>query len=145
LDERRSAARSAIIRDAAIYTPLFLIIGAGWVATLIDILIDNRDQIPFLVVLSLLALLTGYQSIQALRDLLAEPKATTGEILRMWGRGGLQIMPGHYIYVNKNVFKIPHALYDKLDKGDTVSITYYPHTSTMVTLHKESGKPAAAR
>jgi xanthosine utilization system XapX-like protein len=143
LDEKRSSARSAVIRDAVIFTPLFLAAVAGWIATLVHILVKDRSEIPFLVILSLLAFLVGFQSIQALRDLFTEPKMTTGEIVRMWGRGGLQVLPGHYIYVNKNVFKIPALLYDKLERGETVSVTYYPHTSTVVTVHKTSGKPAS--
>lgn len=91
------------------------------------------------MILGLLAVLLGFQSIQALRDLLTEPKVTRGEIARKWSRPELLVVPAHYIYVNNVVFKLPALLYEQLENGDTVAITYYPHTNTVVAVSKESG------
>jgi len=45
--------------------------------------------------------------------------------------------------VNKVVFKLPALLYEQLENGDTVAITHYPHTNTVVAVSKESGSPSA--
>jgi hypothetical protein len=87
----------------------------------------------------LLALLVGFQSIQSLRDLWAEPRATTGEIVRKWKRTDLFVFPSYYFYVNKTVFRIAPLTYHQLEEGDVVSVTHYPHTATVVTL--ESVQP----
>ena len=143
MDEQRSSARASVIRDAVIFTPLFLAVIAGWTATLVGVLAEGDRGIIALVILGLMAVLLGFQSIQALRDLLTEPKVTRGEIARKWSRTELLVVPGHYIYVNNVVFKLPALLYEQLENGDTVAITYYPHTNTVVAVSKESGIPSA--
>ncbi len=139
MDDQRSSARASVIRDAVIFTPFFLAVVAGWTATMVGVLVKGDRGVPAPVILSLLAVLLGFQSIQALRDLLTEPKVTRGEIARKWSRPVLPVVPGHYIYVNKVVFKLPALLYEQLENGDTVTITHYPHTNTVVAVSKESG------
>lgn len=149
MEEQRSAARASIIRTAVIYTPLLLAILAGWGAALASVLEEGGGGgIPLLVVLGLLALLVGFQSIQSLRDVWGEPRVTRGEIVRKWKRADLLVFPGYYFYVKKTVFRVAPLIYHQLEEGDTVSVTHYPHTATVVTVEpaqsEEEGRTGSA-
>lgn len=130
------SARGPIIRDAVIFTPFFLALAAAWAAAFVK---QGSGAIPLLVILAIVTALVGFQSIQALRDLMARPKVTKGEISRKWKRADLLFFQGHYVYVNKRVFKIGPLEYQQLEEGDSVSVTHYPHTNTVVSVRKAGG------
>jgi hypothetical protein len=136
LSGQTSPAKGPVVRDAVIFTPFFLALAAAWVAAFIA---EGRGAIPLLVILGIVALLAGYQSMLSLRDLVAEPTVTEGQILRKWKRADLFVFQGHYIYVNRNVFKIDPLEYHRLEEGDSVSVTHYPHTNSVVSVQKEGG------
>jgi hypothetical protein len=139
LNDEISSARRRLIRDALIYTPVSLGALAAWGATLASIVRSGGGPgIGLLVVLTVAVLLVGFQSIQSLRDLVATPVTSEGEVLRKWRRLELLFFPAYYIYVNRNVFRIPILFYHQVERGDVVNITHYPHTATVIAVKRLS-------
>jgi len=137
LQEGISAARRHLIRDAVIYTPLFVLALLAWGFALAGVVAAGGGGGIFLVVLlTIVVFLTGFQSIQALRDLRSSPVATEGAVVRKWRRAELLIFPTHYFYVNRNVFRVPPLMYREIEQGDVVAITHYPHTSTVIEVKR---------
>lgn len=133
MKEGISAAKRHLIRDALVYTPLFLFCLVVWGAAL-DAVVSKRDAggIIVLLLLTVVVLLVGFQSVQSLRDLRSEPVTSEGPVLRKWRRAEFLLFPACYIYVNRTVFKVPQLFYDALDAGDVVAVGHYPHTATVV-------------
>jgi hypothetical protein len=137
LKERASAVRRRIIRDAVVYTPFTLLVLAGWVITLISVVSAGGGSGIFLLVLvTVLLLLVGYQSTQALRDVWSAPVTTEGPLRRKWRRHEFLLFPAFYLYVEKSVFKVPQLVYDALEQGDVLAITHYPHTSSVIEVKR---------
>lgn len=136
VDEGRAAARRSLLLNAAIFTPLFLI------ATIGVVLAFLTGAWVLLVIGAFVAFLFGYQGIQALRDLGEEPVSLTGPVVRRWSRADFIIFgQGYYVMVKRQVFRIRPEVYLELDVDDTVEVTYYPHTNTVV--HMERRAPEA--
>jgi len=137
LQERHSPARRSIVRDTLIYTPLLLAILAAWGAALATAIKEHGGGgIVLLVLLSLVALLIGFQSIQSLRDLWSQPIVTEGEVLRKWSRAELLLFRAHYLYVNRFVFRVTPLVYLQLRTGDVVAVRHYRHTATVVSIER---------
>jgi hypothetical protein len=137
LNDDSSFARRRLIRDAAIYTPIFLVVLAAWGVALASVIaVEGGGGIFFLVLLALVAMLVGYQSIQSLRDLWSTPVTTEGEIARMWRRAELLLFPAYYIYVKRRVFRVSPLVYHQVGRGDMVVVTHYPHTSTVIAVER---------
>ncbi|MDI6857705.1 MAG: hypothetical protein QME71_05265 [Dehalococcoidia bacterium] len=136
------SARGSVIRDAIIFTPFFLAFAAAWIAAFIS---EGNGAIPLLVILGLVTLLSGYQSVQALRDLVAKPQVTEGEISRKWRGTDMFVLRSHYIYVNRKVFKIDPLEHQQLEEGDLVAVTHYPHTNAVVSVRKTGKKSRHVR
>lgn len=138
MDEAHRAARSSIVRTAVVFTPLFVLSLAGVGLVLVSLVRDGMSGLVVtLILLVLAALLTGYQSIQALRDLRGSPHVASGSIARKWSRADLFIMRSHYIYVDRSVYKVSPLIYAELEEGDAVSVTHYPHTNTVISVELE--------
>ena len=147
MEEGISAARHHLIRDAVIYTPLLVLFLALWVATLAGIVAQGGGGAIFLLaLLTIMVFLAGFQSIQSLRDLRSEPVTSEGPVARKWRRAEFLLFPAHYLYVNKNIFKVPPLIYQHIAIGDIVAITHYRHTTTVVAVkrlrHGDSGEGA---
>jgi hypothetical protein len=142
MERTASSARLAVARGALIYTPLFIASAAGFVAILL-LLIGGGELglVVTLVIAGVVAFLTGYQSIQSLRDLVAAPRVSTGAIRRKWSRNDLLVARSHYIYVEKTVFKIDPLTYVEVEEGDVVSVLHYPHTNTVVSVGPGESEP----
>lgn len=137
LEEEISAARRHLIRDAVIYTPLFIFLLAVWVATLVGVIIQGGGGAIFLLLLlTIVVFLAGYQSIQSLRDLRSTPATSEGPVIRKWRRAEFLLFPSHYLYVNKNIFKVPALIYEEIKTGDVVAIIHYRHTMTVVAVRR---------
>lgn len=136
-EQEVSSARRHLVRDALIYTPIFLALLAAWGAALAGVVAaGGGGGIALLVLVTLMVFLVGFQSIQSLRDLLSAPITSEGPVLRKWRRAELLLFPAHFIYVNRNVFRIPSLMYEQIDKGDILVVTHYPHTSTVVAVNR---------
>ncbi|HTE83779.1 MAG TPA: hypothetical protein VK821_03530 [Dehalococcoidia bacterium] len=122
------SARIAVIRDAAIYTPLFV---AGIVLTVLSAM-KVVDSGPILTVIeAIITVLFGYQSIQALRDLSAEVVRTEGIVGRRWSKMDFIITRSHYIAVGGKIFRVPVRDWHLVDENDRVVVTHYPHSGTV--------------
>jgi hypothetical protein len=80
--------------------------------------------------------LFGYQSIQTLRDLAADPQTVEGDVMRRWTKRDAFVAKSHYVTVNKSIFRIPVDAYMDIIKGDTIRIVAYPHTGTVVEVER---------
>jgi hypothetical protein len=145
METTSSSARFAIVRGALIYTPLFVASGGGFIVVLVLLMGGGEPGLLVtLVIAGLAALLTGYQSIQSLRDLAAQPRTSRGSIRRKWSRSDFLIARSHYIYVEKTVFKVDPITFVELEEGDAVSVLHYPHTNTVLSVGTEESEPAAS-
>lgn len=132
LERQRPSARASLIRSALLFTPLFLLVLAGLGFVVRSLVEDfGAGGIIGAVIVGLVALLTGYQCVQSLRDLSASPVETRGPIHRKWSRADLFVLRSYYLMVERNVFRVEPEEFDELNVGDTVSIIHYPHTATV--------------
>ena len=137
-----SSARAEVVRTAVLYTPLFVLTLLG----LALMVTGTWDFAPVLfVILVVLAVLFGYQSIQSLRDLRAELRTTRGPVTRIWSKMDLIITRSYYIRVAGNIFRIPlPAYFDLREEAKRlrsaglddeylieVEVVHYPHTGTV--------------
>jgi hypothetical protein len=125
--------RARVIRDAVIYTPLFLLV----LAMLLLMVAGIWDRAPVaMVLLAVVGFLFGYQSIQSLRDLREQPQTVSGVVERRWTKRDAFVAKSHYIAVNKGIFRIPIESYLDVKQGDTVTVVAYPHTGTVVSVDR---------
>jgi hypothetical protein len=137
LEEEIAAARRHLTRDAIIYTPLFILFLAIWVATLAGVIAQGGGGgILLLLLLTIMVFVAGYQSIQSLRDLRSLPVTSEGPVVRKWRRAEFLLFPAHYLYVNRTIFKVPALIYEHINDGDTVAIIHYRHTTTVVAVRR---------
>lgn len=140
--------RSALMRSAVLYTPLFVLTLIGIVAILAG-LFDGGWLLLIIGVIA--AFLFGYQSSQALRDLRVDRLVVTqGPVSRIWSKMDLFISRSYYINVNRNIFRIPLAAYWDLreeakrmrtdgtddDYRIEVRVEHYPHTGNVVSIER---------
>lgn len=140
--------RNALLRSALFYTPLFIVTLAGVIAIVTGIF---QGGWLLLIISAIAALLFGYQSIQALRDLQANRLITTqGSVSRIWSKMDLFISRSYYINVNRNIFRIPIQAYWDLreeakrmrtdgtdqDYRIEVKVEHYPHTGNVVGVER---------
>jgi hypothetical protein len=140
--------RNALLRSALFYTPLFIITLAGVIGIVTGLF---QGGWLLLIISAIAALLFGYQSIQALRDLHANRIITTqGPVSRIWSKMDLFISRSYYINVNRNIFRIPIQAYWDLreeakrmradgtdqDYRIEVKVEHYPHTGNVVSVDR---------
>jgi hypothetical protein len=137
------SARISVIRDAVIYTPLFI---AGMILTALS-LARVLDAGPILTLIEIvLTVLFGYQSIQALRDINAELIRTEGRIGRHWNKLDFFITHSYYISVSGKIFRIPAEDWHLLEEDDRVAVTHYPHSGAVAGIeHLPHSDPAEHR
>ena len=129
----RPAAWGSVLRSALLFTPFFLASLAIFLYVLNDTISNGATtgQVVGLVLSSSVALLLGYQAVQALRDLVASPIETEGLVERRWSRNEFFIMQNAYIFVDRTVFRIEQQQANDVAPGDTVRVMHYPHTGTV--------------
>jgi hypothetical protein len=134
--ERR--ARNGLIQTAIIWMPLFLITFGGLLYALIGkLFFDGGATWFFIVVLSILSFLFGFQGIQAVRDLIGGEQTIRSFVTRRWARTDSFVMRSHYIRLeNKQILRIDRVFHDDVDAGDFVELRYYPHTSVVIECKK---------
>ncbi len=135
MKEEISLARRRLVRDAIIYTPIFVAVLVAWAVALAGVIRQGGGGGVFLLVLlTLVALLVGFQSLQSLRDLRSTLVTSEGEVRRKWRRAEFLLFPAYYLYLNRNVFRITPLTYHQVQPGDFVAVLHYPHTSTVVSV-----------
>lgn len=143
---RPSTARRSVVRSAAFYTPLFIIA----FATLLAMANDRArggggggGGILLIVIVALVALLLGFQSIQALRDLRAGLVETRGKMGRRWSRSNLLLWRSYYVQVNGAIFTVGRLDYELLQSGDEVAVRHLPNTGTVESIDRVPASPPA--
>jgi hypothetical protein len=149
--------RTALLRSAIIYTPLFVLVLFFILATLTGLM---SGGIVLLIISLVLAFLFGYQSIQAIRDLRTGKTVTTrGPVNRIWSKMDMFVSRSYYITVERNIFRIPVQAYWDLreeakrmradgtdeDYRIEVSVEHYPHTGNVIQVERLGvvAKPSA--
>lgn len=139
--------RSALIRQAVLYTPLFVATAVLFLLTLVGVIKGGIVMYIFLVIG---VLLFGYQSIQALRDLRTNPVVTQGAITRIWSKMDFFVSRSYYIAMRRTIFRIPVTDYYDLreeakrmradgtdeDYRIEVRVTHFPHTGNVISLER---------
>ena len=142
-----SSARAEVLRTAILYTPLFVASLIGLVLMLVGVW---DFAIVLLIILLILSFLFGYQSIQALRDLKAEPRTTRGPVSRIWSKMDLFVTRSYYIRVGRNIFRVPFPVYFDLreeakrmknagiedEYAIEVQVVHYPHTGSVESVER---------
>jgi len=121
--------RGRLIRDAIIYTPIFVLCAAVLLLMVVGV-IDRA--IVGMVLLAIVTFLFGYQSVQTLRDLRERPRQFEGAVARRWTKRDGFVVKSHYVAVNKAIFRIPIDAYMDVKTGDSVRIEAYPHTGLVL-------------
>jgi hypothetical protein len=144
----RLPGRGALIRSAIFYTPLFLFTLVAFVLMLLGVW---EGGIILLVIAAVCAVLFGYQSVTALRDLGAKRLSVTqGPVTRIWSKMDLFITRSYYINVNRTIFRIPLQAYWDLreeakrmradgtdeDYRMEVRVEHYPHTGNVISVER---------
>lgn len=142
-----STARGAVMRTAAIYTPLFV---ASLAVMLLMVVGVWEFAIVLFVIMAIVAFLFGYQSIQALRDLRSEMRTSRGPVLRLWSKRDVFVSKSYYVAVNRSIFRIPLPSYwdlreevKRLREAELddefrveVEVLHYPHTGAVEWIKK---------
>lgn len=133
VERRESQAKRAAARTAAIFAPFFLAALAGTIALVVSMAREpGGGPVVGLVVLAIITLLTGHQTIQPLRDALErEPRLLEGKVSRAWSRADLFLFRSYYVLVERQVFRIEPEDFFQIDEGDRLRVLYYPHANTV--------------
>jgi hypothetical protein len=139
-DEMRAqAVRSGIMRSAIIWTPPFLLVLFGFFFFFFDRATGGGYGGTWflVVVLAVLSVLFGSQSIQSIMDLRGEPRRAEGTVTRRWSRSDSFVMRSHYIRLdNKQILRGDADLLHDVKAGDRVDVTYFPHSAVVAKLTK---------
>lgn len=132
--EMERTARNAVLRSAIIWTPFFVVALAALCWAVVDRLFIGDGSTWFLVVvLSVLTFLFGYQSIQAIRDLVGGSRTIEGEVKRKWSRTDSLVLRSHYIRLHtKQIIRIDDVFHGDVKVGHWVSVRYYPHSAMAI-------------
>ena len=125
-----SPARVAVIRSTVLFTPFLAITVAVLVLLLRDFAGEGASagRIVGTVIVSIVVVLLGYQVVQSVRDLLAQPVETTGAVERRWSHSDFFLFRNSYMLVERNVFRLSDEQFIRIDIGDTVRVRHFPHT-----------------
>lgn len=129
----RPSARATVLRSALLFSPFL----AVTLAALAFMLRETADEgasggrVVGLVLVGSVALLLAYQVVQSVRDLFSHPVETTGLVERRWSRNDFFLFRNSYVFVERNVYRLPPEQFAEVDLGDTVRIVHYPHTGAV--------------
>jgi hypothetical protein len=90
---------------ALIYTPMALFSLAAVILAVVNIGQGNGGFVFMLVFFGLILFLTGFQALEYLKDLGAQPSEYQGELVKKWHKGNLFIffMPSYYLAIDTRV------------------------------------------
>jgi len=116
-----------------VFAPFFVAALGGTIALAVSIAVTpGGGPVVGLVVLAIITLLTGHQTIQPLRDALErEPRQLEGAVSRAWSRADLFFFRSYYVMVARQVFKIEPEDFVQIEEGDRLRVLYYPHANTV--------------
>ena len=132
----RPSARGEVLRSTLLFSPFLAVTLAALVFLLQDIVGEGAGggTIVGLVLVGSVALLLAYQVIQSVRDLFSQLVETTGLVERRWSRNEFLLFRNSYIFVDRNVFRLPPEQLLDIDRGDLVRVVHYPHTGAVESI-----------
>ncbi len=137
--------RDNVRRSALLFTPFFLAAAALEAYLAVEFAAGPRPgAIVGLVIVGVVTLLLGFESIQSVRDLVAQPVEIEDQISRKWSRTDAIFFQNWYVMVGGKVFRIEKIESDEVEEGDTARVRYYPHTMTVDDFERvrRKGTPA---
>lgn len=143
----RSKAWNSVLRSTILFVPFLAITLFAFGFIVREIATDGASAgvIVGLVLVGSVALLLGYQVIQSIRDLLSGTVETVGEVVRSWTRNDMFLFRNSYVFVDRDVYRVPPDQYMELSPGDKVRIVHTPHTGVVETIERvEDGQDSSA-
>jgi len=135
--EREARARGAVVRQAVIWTPLFLAALGAFLFFLVDEASGGDRGSWFTVgLLGVFTLLFGYMAVQALRDLAGQPAEHEGLITRRWARTDAFLFRSHYVRVEPGIILRIDPRDHDVGEGDYVRVRYYRGTSVAIAFER---------
>lgn len=136
---RRNRVRNQILRSAIIWTPFFVAAAFGLVFFTIDRAFlggDHGGTWVLVIVLAVLTILFGTQSIQSLQDLFDKPTTERGVVTRRWSKSDSFVVKSHYMRLGTKIFRGDAYLLADIKTDDEVEATYYPHSALLIWVEK---------
>lgn len=149
LAEGERRARRALLRAMIVWSPVFVLFAALTGYNFVRLAEGDTGVGGGLTgaLTALISILVGHSSIQAIRDLFADPVETRGAIGRTWTKVELLLRRRHYIAVGPDVFHVPKQIFAALpDPPAWISVLHYPHTLAVIAWREldVSEQPIAA-
>ncbi|MDA0815245.1 MAG: hypothetical protein O2924_01555 [Chloroflexi bacterium] len=148
--EQRDRSRSAVVRRAAIYVPLAVL--------LVGLLLMSLPHLPgsiiVVIVLTLSGAATSVEAYQSVADLFAKkPVMSRGVLDRKWSKARFMFFGRiHYLLVDGRIvhdgavdrdiasklqlFEVGPVAEMELARGDELEVVHWPHTNEIVTLRR---------
>lgn len=134
---REARARATVVRQAVVWTPLFLFAAAAFVVFLVDEARGGDRGSWFLVgLLGVFTLLFGYMSVQALRDLAGAPVEGEGLVTRRWARTDAFVFRTHYVRVEPGLILRIDPDEHEVSEGEYVRVRFYRHTAVAIDFER---------
>ena len=139
------SARATVLRSFLLFTPFLLVVLVALTFLLRSTVDEGASggRIVAVVLMGSVALLLVYQVVQSVRDLFSRTVETIGRVERRWSRSDLFLFRNSYIFVGRNVFRLPPEQFAEIDLGDTVRIVHYPHTAAVEAIEVVARKGAS--
>ena len=142
LIEERYDHRTAIVRSAILFTPLAIGSAVLLVVAAHSLLTRGLGALIPTIFLSILSLATIFEAQANLRDLRSEPTITRGPVVRAWTKARFLVIGRvHYLLVERRVFEVNAISAAEVEEGRHVEIAHWPHTNTLITLHRSTERP----
>ena len=139
------SARATILRSLLLFVPFLLVVLVA-LALLLRSTADegaSGGRIVALVLMGSVGLLLVYQVVQSVRDLFSRTVETVGRVERRWSRSNFFLFRNSYIFVGRDVFRLPPEQFVEIGLGDTVRIVHYPHTAAVEAIEVVARKGAS--
>ena len=142
LIEERHDHRTAIVRSAILFTPLAIGSAVLLVIAGHSLITRGLGALIPTIFLSILSLATIFEAQANLRDLRSEPTITRGPVVRAWTKARFLVIGHvHYLLVERRVFEVNAISAAEVEEGRHVEIAHWPHTNTLITLHRSRERP----
>ena len=142
LIEERFDHHAAIVRSAIFFTPLAIGSAVLLVIATHSLLTRGLGALIPTIFLSILSLATIFEAQANLRDLRSEPTITRGPVVRAWTKARFLVIGRvHYLLVERRVFEVNAISAAEVEEGRQVEIAHWPHTNTLITLHRSRELP----
>jgi len=141
---RVRSVRGKILRSAILWGPLFLTALGGTVFYTADILFLDRENggtWVLVTIVGILAVLFGFQAVQAALDVFDKPRTESGYVTRRWARSDSLVVRSHYMRLERKILRGDAYLLAEIKEGDYVEATYYSHSAVLVWVDKRPEPP----